>query len=153
MKHKNVQIQRQANSNFGNSIRREYWITFKCINLAILFPEEMIGNKKLKLIIGAGFKILSSDANFAEYNYVEKANTGYFNEAYSDQVSQVISFPSPQTEVYFNQDTTIPYQFSVLAADNITKFEVGASYISLNDSYNFNKQENQSKLLKLLKSK
>lgn len=148
----NAQIQRQANSNFGNSIRREYWISFKCTNIALLFPEEMIGSKKLKLIIGAGFKILSSDANFAEYNYVEKANTGYLNEAYSDQASQVISFPTPPTEVYFNEDTTIPYQFSVLASDNINKFEVGASYLSLNESYNFNKQQNQNKLLKLLKT-
>ena len=30
----NAQIQRQANSNFGNSIRREYWISFKCTNIA-----------------------------------------------------------------------------------------------------------------------
>lgn len=150
----NVQVTRNANiSNpFGIGMDfKTFDVTFDITFLGNLFPDAFKGSKCLKLYTQFELK-MDKDEKYIPYTFKqnEKADTGYFDEGYNSEATNITSVTGP-AKLYYNEPTT--FNFSVVTNNSaLTEFELGACYISIDEDYNLNKKESQDTYLPILRS-
>lgn len=132
------------------STRRRYRISLEVVFIGMFSPNSFVGQKCLKYISQSAFKVSSTD-NLAPtiINYNEDASTGLWNEGFNSEQSNVLT-SNGINRIFFNQN--YDYYFSITAPTslNITQFELGAMYYTLDDNFNKNKQQSQDDLLPLV---
>lgn len=151
----NVQVTRNANiSNpFGIGMDfKTFDVTFDITFLGHLFPDAFKGSKCLKLYTQFELK-MDKDEKYIPYTFKqnEKADTGYFDEGYNSEATNVTLLYSNADELYYNQSTQITFNVQTNNS-SLTEFEIGAAYISIDEDYNLNKQESQDTYLPILRS-
>jgi len=120
------------------------FVTFDIIVPNILFPDLFIGAECLNFV----FKFVDLNQNVT---VVDTSNTGYFNEAFNSDVTDLLINNTFLQTVHYNQDSFIVFDFTAIGT-SINQIEFGACYIALDEDYNLNKLDNQSDLLLLLKT-
>jgi hypothetical protein len=143
-------IERLADSTYANATKYNYKLTIELIDNGVLFPEEYQGSDCLKLVAKLIGKVNNGDAKGQEVFYYASANSGWFNEAYNGQISDILTFPISQN-LYYNSKETINFQIEADAGVS-NNIEIGASYVANDSNYNHNQQESQSNFLALLKT-
>lgn len=143
-------IERWANTTYANATKFNYKIILELKDNGVLFPDEYIGTECLKFVFKLIGKQNNGDADGQELYYNAGANSGWFNEAYNSDVSDVESFATNQ-KLYYNDVNTI--SFSFLTNNSApSNFEIGSCYASNDSTYNHNQAESQNKYLALLKT-
>lgn len=147
----NPRIWRANNDNFGGATRYNYILMLELKDFGFLFPTLYAGSNCLKLVSKIALKTKIGDTKTSDLYYLDNGNTGVFNEAFNSNISKVTTFPNSLSILPFNKPTSIPFTFKT-SDTSLTKFEIGASYSTLDDAYNENQLTYQDNYLKLLKS-
>lgn len=136
-----------------NSTKKRYVIQIYNIIFPAMFdPNSFIGDKCLKYYSKTSFKITSNDSLApTTIEYKQKGNTGLWNEAFNEDKPVSLSNTSV-SNIYFNELNSFTVQFTSLTSANITQFELGAMYLTVDDDYNKNKALGQEEYLPFLKT-
>jgi hypothetical protein len=146
----NPKIYRFNDDTFGGATRYNYSILFDVIDLGILFPTSFQGSECLKFASKLALKTKSGDTKTSDLYITDNGNTGFFDEAFNSNVTNVTLFPI-STNLSYNTTLSIPFQITVNTT-SINSIEIGACYSTIDDNYNENQLQSQNKYLKLLKS-
>jgi len=136
-----------------NSTRKRFLIQIYDVVFPAMFDtNSFIGDNCLKYYSKTSFKITSSDSLApTTIEYKQKANTGLWNEAFN-QDNPLSKTSSLVSNLYFNQVNNFTVQFTTQTSDNITSFELGAMYLTIDDDFNKNKDNGQEYYLPFLKT-
>lgn len=150
----NIEITRNANISdpYGVGLNiKSFTITYDVVFYGHLFEDAFKGAKCLKLYSLFECK-QSKDEKFNPYKFEikDKCDTGYFDEGYNSEQTNVTSVTGVST-LYYNDVNT--FNFSVTLNDNtLTEFELGAGYITIDEDLNQNLKESQETYLPTLRS-
>lgn len=134
------------------STRKSFRIDTNVIFPAMFDPNSFVGDKCLKYYSKASFKINSND-NLAPtvIEYKEKASTGLWNEGFNTEAPNSTS-NTVVSPLYYNGLNELIVSFTTPTSKNITQFELGAMYLTIDDDFNKNKSESQETYLPTLKT-
>jgi hypothetical protein len=150
----NIEITRNANVSDPWSIGlnvKSFTITYDVIFYGHLFQDAFKGAKCLKLYSQFECK-QTKDEKYNPYKFEikDKCDTGYFDEGYNSEQSNVTSITGVST-LYYNSVNT--FNFSVTLNDNtLTEFELGGAYITIDEDLNQNLANSQENYLPTLRS-
>jgi hypothetical protein len=134
------------------SVRRQYKVTLYVIFNGMFATNSFVGVKCLKYYSKSSFKILATE-NLAptviEFN--EKANTGLWNEGFNEDQANSTSSTTIDN-IYYNKQNTFTITAKCPTSLGITSVEIGAMYLTVDDSFNKNKQQPQDYFLPFLKT-
>ncbi|CAB4152092.1 hypothetical protein UFOVP597_50 [uncultured Caudovirales phage] len=147
----NPRIWRFNDDTYAGATRFNYTIMFDLYDFGFLFPSSFQGSECLKLISKFSLKTELGDTKTSDIYYLDNGNTGLFNEAFNSGISNVVTFPTAISSLSFNTLKQIPFSVTINNT-SINKIEIGASYSTLDDTYNENQFDAQNKFLKILKS-
>lgn len=135
-----------------NSVRRCYNIGYTIIMPSMFAEQSFIGSNCLKLYSKTSFKVIDEETLApATVEYNQNANTGLWNEGFnSDEANSKSS--TTISQLYYNVTNTFSFNITCATSLNLTAFELGAMYLTEDDSYNLNKDEAQDYYLPLLKT-
>ena len=134
------------------SVRRQYKVTLYVIFNGMFATNNFKGVKCLKYYSKSSFKVFATE-NLAptviEYN--EKANTGLWNEGFNEDQANSTS-DTIIDNIYFNKQNTFTITAKCPTSLGITTFEVGGMYLTVDETFNKNKQQPQDYFLPFLKT-
>lgn len=134
------------------STRKRFRIDTNFTFPAMFDPNSFIGDKCLKYYSKASFKINSND-NLAPtvIEYKENASTGLWNEGFNTEAPNATS-STGVSPLYYNEANQFIVSFTTPTSKNITQFELGGMYLTVDDDFNKNKSESQETYLPTLKT-
>lgn len=144
-------IWRFNDDTYGLAPRYNYTIMFDLYDFGLLFPSSFQGSECLKFVSKLSLKTDLGDTKTSDIYYLDNGNTGLFNEAFNTNITNIVNFPTPISSLSYNNTKTIPFSVTINTT-SINKIEIGASYSTLDDTYNENQFDPQNKYLKILKS-
>ena len=131
---------------------KTFTITFDIFFYGYLFPDAFKGAKCFKFYSSFECK-MAKDEKFNAYKFEinDKCSTGFFDEGYNSEQSNVISANVLSQYVYYNTESYVSFSVT-LNKNTLTQFEIGAGYSTIDEDLNQNKKESQEYYLPTLNS-